>query len=89
MTVNPLSWPQARSAFTFAQPPDQAEITQLAQVVNDKDLNAFPRHKPGLLVPDDKDSLTAQVGRWLEATELFFVVVVERDHAPPQGLSSH
>eukprot|EP00983_Pelagomonas_calceolata_P078919 1154443-Pelagomonas_calceolata.AAC.3 len=51
---------QARSAFVFAQPPDQNEIAQLAAVANDKEMPRFPMHKHGLLIPEDKDSLTAQ-----------------------------
>jgi len=51
---------QARSAFSFAQPPDQTEIAQLAMVANDKEMPHFPIHKHGLLIPEDKDSLTAQ-----------------------------
>lgn len=51
---------QARTAFTFAQPPDQDEVLCLAQVINDKDVPKFPAHKHGLLLPEDKDCLTAQ-----------------------------
>jgi hypothetical protein len=50
---------QARSTCTFAQPPDQDELTELAHVVNDKELPRFPANKHGLLIPDDKDCLTA------------------------------
>lgn len=51
---------QARSTSTFAQPPDQDEIFELAHVVNDKELPRFPSNRPGLLIPEDKDCLLAQ-----------------------------
>ncbi|GFH08211.1 transcription initiation factor TAFII31 [Haematococcus lacustris] len=51
---------QARSTSTFAQPPDQDEIFELAHVVNDKELPRFPANRPGLLIPEDKDCLLAQ-----------------------------
>lgn len=50
---------QARSAFTFAAPPDLDEVAAMAEVVNDKQLPKYPTTKTGLLLPEDKDCLTA------------------------------
>jgi hypothetical protein len=51
---------QARSSHTFAAPPSQDELATLAAAINTRDLPRFPASKPGLLIPDDKDCLTAQ-----------------------------
>lgn len=51
---------QARSSFAFAQPPDHDEVQGLAAAANDRDMPKFPAVRMGLLIPEDKDCLTAQ-----------------------------
>lgn len=56
---------QSRTAYTFVQPPSLEMVTDLAKRVNGKEMPKFPAHKPGLLLPEDKECLTSQNYRYL------------------------
>jgi len=51
---------QSRTAYSFVQPPSQDIISEMAQRVNAKEMPKFPAQKVGLLIPEDKEQLTAQ-----------------------------
>lgn len=52
---------QARNKYSFAQPPTQDEVFQMIDdlEINKKDMPKF-QSKPGLLIPEEKDCITAQ-----------------------------
>ncbi|GAX85543.1 hypothetical protein CEUSTIGMA_g12958.t1 [Chlamydomonas eustigma] len=51
---------QARTAYTFVQPPSQDMLSTVADRVNAREIPKFPAQKSGLLIPEDKDCITSQ-----------------------------
>jgi transcription initiation factor TFIID subunit 9B len=51
---------QARTAYTFVQPPSQDMLSSVAKRVNAREIPKFPAQKAGLLIPEDKDCITTQ-----------------------------
>eukprot|EP00798_Chlamydomonas_sp_ICE-L_P019101 gene19101-25705_t len=51
---------QAKTAYSFMQPTPMEIITESATKFNAKEMPKFPLQRPGLLLPEEKDCLTAQ-----------------------------
>ncbi len=49
-----------RTTDSFAQPPSQEQLADIGREVNRQDVPAFPASRPGLLIPDEKECVTAQ-----------------------------
>ena len=50
---------QARTAYSFIQPPPQELLVEAAAKFNAREMPKFPANRAGLLIPDEKESLTA------------------------------